>query len=274
VPAVATLRRRLTADLTNQLGDKAARPERHLPVARADALCRCGTMVGMRRWGPPAVVVGLLAWTVLATPLSVAIGEYFAYYDPQSDAERLEYHRDLAAHVYTAGHWLGQLVAALAGVWLVTRSGAYRPATVVRAALTGGVLGLVTGTAAIAAGIRPMRTNGYPSVAPDPTMLSDPAVSSCLLASLACFPLWALIGAAVARLIRRGALLAAVVTVLCQPATLMLSVGVVAPPSSHPLAVAVIADAGREALLMPAILLAWATVATAAATVVTRRRTG
>lgn len=108
----------------------------------------------MHRWGAAAVVSGLLAWTALATPLSVTIGEYFAYYDPQSDPERLEYHRDLAAHVYTAGHWLGQLVAAFAGVWLVARSRAYRPATVIRAALIGALLGLGTGTVAIAAGIR------------------------------------------------------------------------------------------------------------------------
>ncbi|OJF11673.1 hypothetical protein [Couchioplanes caeruleus] len=52
----------------------------------------------------------------------------------------------------------------------------------------------------------------------------------------------------------------------------LLWVGVVAPPSSHPVAVSVTADAGRAALLVPAILLAWATVATAAATVVSRRR--
>jgi hypothetical protein len=236
-------------------------------------LRRCGTVVDMRRWVPAATVVGLLAWTALATPLSVAIGEYLAYYDPQSDPERLEYHRDLAAHVYTAGHWLGQLVAALAGAWLVGRSGAYRLATGIRAALAGGVLGVGTGTVAIAAGIRPMRTSGYPSVAPDPTMLSDPAVRWCLLASFACFPLWTLIGAAVARLARRGGLLAAAAAVLCQPITLLLWVGAVAPPSSHPVAVSLIADAGPGALLQPAILLAWAAVATAAATVVSRRRT-
>jgi hypothetical protein len=186
----------------------------------------------------------------------------------------LAYHRDLAAHVYTAGHWFGQLVAALAGVRLVAHSGAYRPATVLWAAVTGAVLGVGTGAVAIAAGIGPMRVNGYPSVAPDPTMLSDPAVRWCLLASLVCFPLWTLIGAAIARLIRKGALLAVVVAVLLQPATLVLTVGVVAPPSSHPMAVATVADAGRAALLMPAILLAWAAVATAAATVVSRRRAG
>ncbi|AGZ43972.1 hypothetical protein AFR_28555 [Actinoplanes friuliensis DSM 7358] len=213
-------------------------------------------------------------WTALATPLSVAIGEYFAYYDPQSDPERLEYHRDLAAHVYTAGHWFGQLVAALLGVWWVARSGAYRPATVLRAAATGAVLGLGTGAVAIAAGIRPMRANGYPSVAPDPTMLSDPAVRWCLLASLACFPLWTLIGAAITRLVRRGALLAVVAAILCQPVTLIFTVGVVAPPSSHSMAVATVADAGPTALLMPAILLAWAAVATGTATVVSRRRAG
>jgi hypothetical protein len=240
----------------------------------ASGLYRCGIIVGMRRWGAGAVVGGLLAWTALATPVSVAIGEFFAYYDPQSDPERLEYHRDLAAHVYTAGHWWGQLVAALVGVWLVARSGAYRLATVLWAAVTGAVLGIGTGAVAIAAGIRPMRANGYPSAAPDPTMLSDPAVRWCLLASLACFPLWTLIGVAIGRLIRRGALLAVVVAVLCQPVTLIVTVGVVAPPSSHPMAVATVADAGRAALLMPAILLAWAAVATAAATVVGRRRAG
>lgn len=229
-------------------------------------------MVDMRRWVVAAVVGVLLAWTALVTPLSVAIGEYFAYYDPQSDPERLEYHRDLAAHVYTAGHWLGQLVAALAGVWLVARSRVYRPATLVLAALTGAVLGLATGAVAIAAGLRPMLTNGYPSVAPDPTMLSDPDVRYCLVASLACFPLWALIGAALAQLTRRGAVLAVVAAILCQPATVILTVGLVAPPSSHPLAVAEIAGVGPAALLMPAILLAWATVATATAAVVSRRR--
>ncbi|MFI5896840.1 hypothetical protein ACIA5D_42740 [Actinoplanes sp. NPDC051513] len=228
----------------------------------------------MRRWAPVAVVGGLLAWTALATPLSVAIGEYFAYYDPQSDPERLEFHRDLAAHVYTAGHWLGQLVAALAGAWLVARSGAYRPATIGRAVLAGGVLGLVTGTVAIAAGIRPMRANGYPSVAPDPTMLSEPAVRWCLLASFVCFPLWAVMGAAIGGLMRRGGLIVSAAAVLCQPVTLLLLVGAVAPPSSHPVAVSLIADVGVTALLMPAILLAWATLATAAATVVSRRRTG
>jgi hypothetical protein len=231
-------------------------------------------MGGMRRWGAAVVVGGLLAWTALATPVSVAIGELFAYYDPQSDPERLEYHRDLAVHVYTAGHWFGQLVAALAGVWLVARSPAYRPATILRAAVTGAVLGIGTGTVAIAAGISPMRANGYPSVAPDPTMLSDPAVRWCLLASLACFPLWTVIGAAIAQLTRKGALPAVLIAVLCQPATLILTVGVVAPPSSHPMAVAAVADAGRAALLLPAILLAWATLATAAATVVSRRRAG
>jgi hypothetical protein len=229
-------------------------------------------MVAMPRWGVVAVVGGLLAWTALATPLNVGVGEYLAYYDPQSDPERLEYHRDLAAHVYTAGHWFGQVVAAFAGVWLVARSRAYRPATVLRAALIGAVLGLGTGTVAIAVGIRQMRTHGYPSVAPDPTMLSDPTVRWCLLASLLCFPLWTLTGAAIARLVRRRAPLAVVAAILCQPATFILTVGLAAPPSSHPFAVAVIADAGRAALLMPAILLAWATVATAAATVVSRRQ--
>ena len=219
-----------------------------------------------------AVVGGLLAWTALSTPLSVAVGEYFAYYDPQSDPERLEYHRDLAAHVYTAGHWFGQLVAAFAGVWLVARSGACRPATAVRAVLTGAVLGLGNGIVAIAAGVRPMRTHGYPSVAPDPTMLSDHAVLWCLAASLACFPLWALIGTAIGRLVRKGAVLTAVVTVLFQPATFILTVGLAAPPSSHPLAVAVIADEGPAAMWMPAILLGWATVATATAILVNRRR--
>ncbi|MDG4829299.1 hypothetical protein O7627_08270 [Solwaraspora sp. WMMD1047] len=228
----------------------------------------------MPRWGAAVVVAGLLAWAALATPLSVTVGEYFAYYDPQSDPERLAHHRDLAAHVYTTGHWFGQLIAALVGVWLVARSGAYRPATVIRAALIGVLLGLGTGTVAIAAGIPRLRTTGYPSVAPDPTMLSDPAVRWCLFASLTCFPLWTLIGAAIARLMRRRAMLAAVVTVLCQPATLVLTVGAVAPPSSHPVAVAVIADAGRGALMMPAILLAWAALATAAAILVSRRRTG
>jgi hypothetical protein len=84
-------------------------------------------------------------------------------------------------------------------------------------------------------------------------------------------PLWTLIGVAIGRLIRRGALLAVVVVVRCQPVTLILTVRVVAPPSSHPMAVA---DAGRAALLIPAILLAWAAVATAVATVVGRRRAG
>lgn len=229
-------------------------------------------MAGMRRWVPPAVVGGLLAWTALVTPLSVGIGEYFAYYDPQSDPERLEYHRDLAAHVYTAGHWFGHLVAAFAGVWLVTHAGAYRRAALVRAALAGGALGVVVATVGVASGVRAVRTNGYPSVAPDPTMLTDPAVLWCLLASLACFPLWALIGAAIAGLARRGALLGVAVTILCQPVTLWVTVGVAAPPSSHPVAVAVTVDSGRAALLMPVILLAWATAATAAATVVRRRR--
>jgi hypothetical protein len=243
-------------------------------------------MAGMRRWGrpavvgglpasaggPSAVVGGLLAWTALATPLAVAVGEYFAYYDPQSDPERLEYHRDLAAHVYTAGHWLGHLVAALAGAWLVTRAGGYRPATIARAALAGGVLGVATGAVAIVAGLRPVRTHGYPSVAPDPTMLTDAAVRWCLLASLICFPLWALLGAALAGLVRHGALLAAAAAVLCQPALLVVWVGVLAPPSSHPFAVATIVDSGRAALLMPVILLAWTTVATTAALAVRLRR--
>ncbi|GIM91797.1 hypothetical protein [Paractinoplanes toevensis] len=228
----------------------------------------------MRRWAPVAVVGGLLAWTALATPLSVAVGEYFAYYDPQSDPERLEFHRDLAAHVYTTGHWLGQLVAALAGAWLVARSGVYRPATIGRAALAGVLLGLVTGAVAIAAGIRPMRTNGYPSVAADPTMLSEPALRWCLLASSVCFPLWAIIGAAIGGLMRRGGLVVSAAAVLCQPVTLLLVVGVVAPPSSHPVAVSLIVDTGRAALQMVAILLAWATVATAAAIVVGRHRRG
>jgi hypothetical protein len=105
-------------------------------------------------------------------------------------------------------------------------------------------------------------------------MLSDPAVRWVLLASLACFPLWALIGAAIAWLVRRRAVLAVVVAILSQPATLIVTVGVVAPPSSHSVAVAVIADAGPSALLMPAILLGWAAVAMAAAAFVSRRRTG
>jgi hypothetical protein len=231
-------------------------------------------MVDMRRWAPVAVVGGLLVWTALATPLSLAVGEYFAYYDPQSEPEELEFHRDLAAHVYTAGHWFGQLVAALAGAWLVARSGAYRPATIGRAALAGSALGLLVGAVAIAAGMGPMHSHGYPSVAPDPTMLSEPAVLWCLLASLACFPLWAIIGAAVGGLIAKRRLIAAAAVVLFQPATVLVLVGAVAPPSSHPVAVSLIADAGPAALLMPAILLEWAIVATAAATVVSRRRRG
>ncbi|WP_189330872.1 hypothetical protein [Actinoplanes ianthinogenes] len=197
----------------------------------------------MRRWVAPAVAGGLLVWTALATPLSVAIGEYFAYYDPQSDPERLEYHRDLAAHVYTAGHWFGQFVAAFAGAWVVTRSGSYR-----RAALAGLLLGLGTGAVAIAAGVGAMRTHGYPSVAPDPTMLSVPSVRWCLLASLACFPLWAVIGAAIARMTRGGAPLAITATFLVVPAT------------SHPVAIWLIATYSRAAPLMPALLLVLATV--------------
>ena len=229
-------------------------------------------MAGMRRWVPPAVVGGLLAWTALVTPLSVGIGEYFAYYGPQSDPERLEYHRDLAAHVYTAGHWFGHLVAAFAGVWLVTHAGAYRRAALVRAALAGGALGVVVATVGVASGVRAVRTNGYPSVAPDPTMLSEPSVRWCLLASYACFPLWALTGAAVATLRSNGRLLSAAVTILFQPATFMLWVGWFAPPSSHPFALSLIADDGPRALALPAILLAWTTVATAAAIIVSRRR--
>ncbi len=179
--------------------------------------------------------------------------------------------RHLAAHVYTAGHWLGQLVAALAGAWLVARAGGYSRATAGRAAAAGGVLGLVIGAVAIVAG---MPTDGYPSVASDPTMLSAPAVRWCLLASWACFPLWAVIGAAIAGLVRRRQLLVVAVTVLCPPVTILLFVGFAAPPSSHPGAVSLVADAGVAALLMPAILLVWAVVATAAATVVSRRRTG
>ncbi len=229
----------------------------------------------MPRWSATAAVVGgLLVWTALVTPLSVAVGEQFAYYDPQTDPQRLLYHRDLAVHVYTAGHWLGQLVAALAGVRLVTRAEAYSRATVVRAALAGAVLGLATATVAVLAGLRPMRAHGYPSVAPDPTMLSDAAVLWCLVASLACFPLWAVIGAGIARLIRERAWLAAVLAILVQPATLLLTVGLAAPPSSHAFAVATIGDAGPAALLMPAILLAWTAVVTAAAVVVGRRRAG
>ena len=228
-------------------------------------------MAGMRRWAAPAVLAGLLVWTALATPLSVAVGEYFAYYDPQSDPERLEYHRDLAAHVYTAGHWLGQLLAALAGAWLVGRARAYRPAVAVRAALTGSALGLATGAVAIVAGMPAMRGNGYPSVASDPTMLSEPTLRWCLLASLACFPLWALLGAALAGLSRRTGMLAIAVAILCQPVTLLLWVGAVAPPSSHPVAVALIADTGPRALLMPAILLAWTAAATLASTLRNRR---
>ncbi|GAA0552674.1 hypothetical protein GCM10010172_38890 [Paractinoplanes ferrugineus] len=237
---------------------------------------------GVRRWIPPALARpgptgillawtgALLAWTALATPLSVTIGEYFAYYDPQSDPERLAYHRDLAAHVYTAGHWLGQLLAALAGAWLVTRRPG--PATMLRVALAGGLLGLFTGVVAILAGRPAMHSNGYPSVAPDPTMLSDPAVRWCLLSSLACFPLWALLGAAVGRLARRRALLATVAVMLAQPATLLLVVGIAAPPSSHPFAVAMIVDDSRLAGLMPFVVLAWVALATAGAAIVSRRR--
>jgi hypothetical protein len=215
-------------------------------------------MGGMRRWVPPAAVGGLLAWTALATPLSVGIGQFVAYHDPQSDLERLEYHRDLAAHVYTAGHWLGQLVAAFAGVWLVTRSGTYRWGTVIR---TGAVLGLATATVAVVAGRGAMRTNGHPGLAADPTMLSEPSVRWTILVSLVCFPLWAVIGAALAGMTRKGALLAAFGTFLCQPATLLIWVGVLAPPSSHPLAVAAITGAGPAAMLMPAVLLGWAVAA-------------
>ncbi|GAA2592359.1 hypothetical protein GCM10010435_83880 [Winogradskya consettensis] len=99
---------------------------RGVAVLRIAAACAvtglcCGvTMGGMPRWGAVAIVGGLLAWTALATPLNVAVGEYLAYYDPQSDPQRLEYHRDLAVHVYTAGHWFGQLVAAVTGAWLVS----------------------------------------------------------------------------------------------------------------------------------------------------------
>ncbi|GAA4609102.1 hypothetical protein GCM10023107_89950 [Actinoplanes octamycinicus] len=214
----------------------------------------------------------MVAWTVLVTPLSIAIGEYFAYYDPQSDPERLQYHRDLAAHVYTAGHWAGQLVAALAGAWLVVRAGGYHRAVVLHAALTGGLLALVTGTVAVAAGAGRMLEHGYPSVAPDPTMLTEPAVLGCLVASLVCFPLWALLGAAIAGLTRRRPLLVVVATVLCQPATVLLTVGLAAPPSSHPLAVSLIASDGRAALAMPAILLLWTAALTAAATAANRRR--
>lgn len=219
-------------------------------------------MAGMRRWVATAAA-GLLLWTALVTPLSVAIGDYLAYYDPQSDPERFEHHRDLAVHVYTAGHWLGQLVAALTGVRLVTAG---------RAAAAGGILGLVTGVVAIVAGLRPLRAGGHAGVAPDPTMLSDPAVRWCVVASLALFPLWAVAGAAVGGLVRRGAPLVVVAAFLSQPATLLLGVGVAAPPSSHPLAVSVIAGAGPAALLMPAILLAWTAAATTAAIMVRRRR--
>jgi hypothetical protein len=132
--------------------------------------------------------------------------------------------------------------------------------------LAGGSLGLLVGAVAIVAGIPSMHSHGYPSLASDPAMLSEPAVLWCLLASLACFPLWAIIGAAIGRPIASAAV------VLCQPATILVGVGAVAPPSSHPVAVSLIADAGPAALLMPAILLAWATVATAAATIVRRRR--
>jgi hypothetical protein len=166
---------------------------------------------------------------------SLTIGEYFAYSDPQSDRERLEYHRDLAAHVYTAGHWLGQLAGTSRG-----RRRPGRRAAIGRAALAGGVLGLLVGSVAIAVGIRPLHSYGYPSVAPDPTMLSEPRVLWCLLAS-------AVIGAAVGGLITRSGLIAAAAVFLCQPATRLLLVGAAAPPSSHPVAVSLIADAGPTA---------------------------
>ncbi|WP_041832507.1 hypothetical protein [Actinoplanes sp. N902-109] len=220
----------------------------------------------MRRWVPPVVVGGLLGWTVLVMPLSVGIGKYLAYYDPQSDAELLEYHRDVAAHVYTAGHWAGQLVAALAGVWLVRRAGEFRPATITWAGFSGALLGLGTTAVAIAVGVPALLRRGYP------IMVAEPSVWWCLAASVACFPLWAVAGAATAGVLHRRAVLAVVAAILCQPATLLLTAGIAAPPSSHPVAVATIAGAGPAALVMPAILLGWATTATVAALLVTHRR--
>jgi hypothetical protein len=124
---------------------------------------------------------------------------------------------------------------------------------------------------AIAAGLIAMQTNGYPGVAPDPTMLSDPTVLRCLLAGLACFPLWAVIGAAIGGLIQSRHTLVIVLTMLCHPVTFVLWAGTVAPPSTHPLAVWEIGDADGAALRMPAVLLVWAVAATAAAAVASRR---
>jgi hypothetical protein len=227
-------------------------------------------LVGMRRASVLVVFGGLLAWAVVVTTLSVGVGDYLAYYDPQTDSERLEYHRDLAMHVYTAGYWLGQLIAAAAGARLVADAGGYSRTTVLRAAEAGGLLGLVVGAVAIVAGLFAMQTNGYPSVAPDPTMLSDPTVLRCLLAGLACFPLWAIIGAAIGGLVHSRQMLVIVLTMLCHPVTFLLWMGTVAPPSTHPLAVWAIGDADGAALRMPAILLVWATAATAAAAVAGR----
>jgi hypothetical protein len=233
----------------------------------------------MRRWIWPAAVAGLVIWPVLSWSLSEGIGHMFAYYDPQSDDERLEERGDLAVHIYTAGHWLGQLVSALAGAHLVQRSGRL---VVARAVLAGTVLAALTGSAALAVGSIHVRSLPSAGLAADPTMLSDPDLRWCLAASLLGFPLWALLGASLAAVVGDRLPVEQVVGVafLWQPIAAvagmqlshLLFVAVAAPPSSHPVAITVMSEAGRSALLFDADLLAWTLVATAVAVVVARRR--
>lgn len=144
-------------------------------------------------WTIPAMV----SLVLILLPVNEAFSIEWVNYDPQGDGQHWEwgFHREVMRA--TSGMLCGQVLAFAAGVWLAHRH--RHPVALGLAASLGTVLGVVAfGTARLAAGERRME-------GPGGVPLAEPRYWALVLA----FPLFALLGVGVRRLLRsRGAPLA------------------------------------------------------------------
>jgi hypothetical protein len=227
-----------------------------------------------RVWLP--AVLAVAAGSVLLMPVNRAIGADFCYGDSCTAQDRLA---DAAPQMYTSGIVVGHLCAYLIGALAVARDRESRLAKPVAAALAGFALGVVQVAVAVPYAAARLRADPLGQSTADPTLLGSPGVWRAIVVSLLAFPLWAVLGLGIGRILRsRARLVGATVGAPVLLAWLSVGFGESGPFlvfSTPVLAVAYLADdrAGSYAAgFLLCALGGLASLANLAAAQVTRRR--
>jgi hypothetical protein len=154
------------------------------------------SILTVRVWLPAVLLVA--GGSALLMSVNRAIGAGFCYGDSCTDQDMLA---DAAAQMYTSGIFVGHVCAYLIGGLVVARDSESRWARPVVAALAGFALAVVQVSVALPYAAVRLRADPLARYATDPTMLSSPGVWRAIVVSFLAYPLWAVLGLGIGRIL-------------------------------------------------------------------------